>query len=543
MTSLQATAQDTRTVHRPLSCDSPFKPSLHTSVFTYAPEMLLVFTVMLAAASRGDADLWGHLRFGQQTISHLALVRHDPYSYTAPGHLWRNHEWLSEVIMAFFYNKFGVVGLKLWKLSCTAALVGLVAAGLAQTGAPPRIQLLALTVCALTVAPAMHFRPQLFTFASLAALLALLAQQRFRGRTRLWLAIPLMALWANLHGGFIIGVAALLIYVTVVVVEAWVTHSPREQPMRLVAPAMAAIGATLLTPYGWDNWIAVIHAIRNPLTRHLIQDWKPLLMVLASKQEFASEFGYLMFCISCLVLVLLMGAVAVCASLGPDRKSLPQLGIAAAMSAAAFLSVRNMPLAGIACTVPLARHATLLRLKIKSKQAGPERQRFSTAPMRSLFVAIALILAAMEFLKPIDISEFPQYPSGAVAFMQSHQLSGNILCGYNWGEYLIWQMGPSSKVFIDGRYDTVYPASVILDAIAFGSGDSHAAAAVLRRYPHDFVLTAVGTRPSAFMEHASGWKLIYRDPDSELFARQTSAAAKLPGVPVLGTPPSRRNFP
>src|SRR5579885_441929 len=539
MTPMQAAVPKSITAQTPLPYRSPCSPSL----FAYAPEMLLAFSVALAAQSWGDADLWGHLRFGQQTISHLGLIRHDPYSYSAPGHLWLNHEWLTEVIMALFYNQLGVIGLKLWKLGCAATVVCLLAAGLGQTQAPPRIQLCVLALCALSTAPAMAFRPQLFTFALFAGLLALLAEHRFRGRAHLWLAVPLMALWANLHGGFIVGVAALLIYAAVLIVEAVITASPLAQPTRLATTVLAAIGATFLTPYGWDSWTAVIHAIGNPLTRTMIEDWKSPLMLLTMRPEAFGTSAYIMFGISCLTLVVIVGGVAVCAGLTPEPQDLPQLAIAAAMSGAAFVSMRNMPLAGIACAVPLAHHSSLLGSKIKWKRAAPQRPVFSTPPLRLLIAALALALAAMEVLQPIDISASPPYPSGAVAFMKAHRLTGNLLCGYNWGEYLIWHVGPSSKVSIDGRYDTVYPAAVILDAIAFGSGDSRAAASVLQRYPHDYVLTWPGSRPDAFMEHARGWKLIYRDRDAELFARATSAAAKLPGLPVVGIEPAHRNFP
>ena len=71
--------------------------------------------------------------------------------------------------------------------------------------------------------------------------------------------------------------------------------------------------------------------------------------------------------------------------------------------------------------------------------------------------------------------------------MKENRLSGNIMTDFGWGEYVIWHMAPASKVFIDGRYDTVYPASVIDDYLAFNYGEA-GAKDFLTRYPHDFVL-------------------------------------------------------
>ncbi len=264
------------------------RPGPSRSLFTYAPELLLVFVVMMGAGFSADPDLWGHIRFGQETLSRLAVVHNDPYSYTAFGHPWHNHEWLTEVIMALLYNKLGVIGLKLWKFAGAGAIVSLLTVGMNQTGASARIQLSALAVCVVTLMPSMQFRPQLFTFVLFAGLLALLAADRYRGGARLWTAVPLMALWANLHGGFIIGVAALTIYAPAVAIVGLVRRRTMERACLAAAVAIAATAATLLTPYGLDNWLAVIHAVGNPLTRRLIQDWESPLVYM-SWQQFANR--------------------------------------------------------------------------------------------------------------------------------------------------------------------------------------------------------------------------------------------------------------
>jgi hypothetical protein len=126
--------------------------------------------------------------------------------------------------------------------------------------------------------------------------------------------------------------------------------------------------------------------------------------------------------------------------------------------------------------------------------------------------------------------------------MKKRGLHGNMLNEFGWGEYLIWHMTPASKVFMDGRYDTVYPPGVIEDYFNF-STDAANAGKVLRSYPHDFVLIPPRLPAYSLMVKSPGWKLIYRDPDSALFAREDSAAAKLPEIPVVSTAPSNDYFP
>ena len=126
------------------------------------------------------------------------------------------------------------------------------------------------------------------------------------------------------------------------------------------------------------------------------------------------------------------------------------------------------------------------------------------------------------------------YPSAALAFMNAHGLHGNVLNEFGWGEYLIWHAAPADKVFIDGRYDTVYPFKVIRDYLEFYF-DEPDASAVLESYPHDFVLIGLQAPARRLMERRRDWKLLYRDNDALLYARASAPAARLPDLPVTAT--------
>ena len=129
--------------------------------------MVALVIVIADSGQMTDTDLWGHIRFGQAVIAQHHLLLRDPYSYTAFGGRWSNHEWLTEVVMAAAYNILGVVGLKLWKLACVTATMLLLAMGLAETGAPPSVQLniFALAAVGMMLGPA---TPTAFTVGCLA---------------------------------------------------------------------------------------------------------------------------------------------------------------------------------------------------------------------------------------------------------------------------------------------------------------------------------------------------------------------------------------
>jgi len=180
-------------------------PGRALSLLRYSPAFLAFIIVVADAGRWADPDLWGHLVFGRLILMRGHLPPRDIYSYSAAGLPWHDHEWLSEVVLALCWSGLGVVGLKLMKLAATAATITLLAMGAGETGAPIPLQLVVLTTAATALAPMMQFRPQLFDFVLLSALLLLLARDSYRRAGRLWLAIPMFVLWANLHGGFFVG--------------------------------------------------------------------------------------------------------------------------------------------------------------------------------------------------------------------------------------------------------------------------------------------------------------------------------------------------
>ncbi|HTW86405.1 MAG TPA: hypothetical protein VMD75_00235 [Candidatus Binataceae bacterium] len=504
------------------------------SLLRYSPAAMLVAIAVADATRFADPDLWGHLRFGQATLAHGHLTLSDPYSYSAFGLPWHNHEWLTEVLMAALYNLFGVVGLKLWKFAMTAVTLIFVAVAMAETSASITLQLLLMLAAALALSPQLQFRPQLFTFAFLSILIAMLTRYNYRGRALLWLAIPMLALWANLHGGFIVGIATLGLFTIVIAAQDLLVHRGLRRAIYPGAITIAAIVATLLNPYGIGMWYAVGHALANPFTRGAVSDWRPMGRALVVQAHLA-PLGIIYYG----AVIALLGGFVLSIVMAPRGGDLPLIAVAIMMTAAALLSVRNMALAVIAAAAPLARHAELAMAAGRTADAAdtaappPLRQ----APVNQLIMAAAAIaLAGYTGLFSGPLLDAGRYPVGAVAFMETHHLHGNLLCDFNWGEYLIWHLWPGSKVFIDGRYDTVYPEKVFDDYLTFYL-NRPGAAEVLKRYPHDFVLIPIKCKAYLPMSANPGWKLIYHDADAALFAPAGSPAAGIPEVPISGTAP------
>ncbi|MGH7781533.1 MAG: hypothetical protein ACREQR_17100 [Candidatus Binataceae bacterium] len=507
------------------------------SMIRYSPALVLIAIMIMDSTRVADPDLYGHLRFGQQILFSGHIARFDTYSYSIAGLRWISHEWLSEVVIAWFYVHGGVIGLKLMKLGCSAALVLILFAAMRETGASAVTQVAIMLLASVRISVQIQFRPQIFTYLLLAAILMLLARDNFRGRAMLWLTVPMFVLWANLHGGFVVGLGVMGLYTIVRGGQEIVAGRGSARFFHLAAITSACIVATLFTPYGAGSWLSVLHTIGNPSMLGAINEWQPLIKATIGEYHAA----HLSFFYDLSVFGIFL-ATAVTIALAPSTDDLPMVAIAGVLVAAAFLHVRNVPLGMMAAMIPLARHTTLALDARRTSRPGEAPSRRGTTLAGQVIVALAAVALAAEtglFSKKLGLTE--PYPAGALAFMRAHELSGNMLCEYSWNDYIIFHQWPRDKVFLDSRFEMIYPRQIIDAYLAFAFG-REGAPRTLADFPNDFVLIDPKTIAATVMANAAAWRLIYRDSDSLLYARADSAASRIPGVPMIGTA-GKQEFP
>jgi hypothetical protein len=505
-------------------------PAARASVLRYAPALVLLAIAITDCGRYADTDLWGHLRFGQLLIQRGPHPGPDPYSYAPHLPVWLHHEWLSEVLMASIYAGGGVIGLKLWKLACSAATILLVVAAQVETGAPVAIQAVVLLTVSFGLIPYMQFRPLLFSYAFTAATIALIARDNYRQKALPWIVIPGFALWSNLHGSFFVGLGVLGIYTGVRTVTDLAGGHGLRRELRLAAITLASALATLATPYGINTWRAVAISLQNPMTRHVMADWRPLLTVLA--QALGETHGGALFL---WIAIGLMLTLAMCVLIAPRGNDRALVAVAAAINLGAFMAVRNAPLALIASAGPLTRHLDLVLRKGFPRETASAAARAQSVswPTQTFVGLLAVFMLAVTGFFARRIPTATSYPDGAIGFMESHQLHGNILNYFAWGQYLIWHEAPASKVFIDGRYDLVYPPAVVRQYLDFYNARP-GVAPLLDRYPHDYVLLPANCAAARALSMRHDWQLIYRDSTAVLYARVGSSITRGSTAPTIG---------
>ena len=430
--------------------------------------LLFYAALFLFTFHEADEDLWGRMAAGRLTMFEESVPKRDVFAYVPTKPLWVDHEWLSGVVFYEIHRAFGGTGL----LALRAAVgVGAIALLLqAARGASPWTHALLSLAAWPLLAQGFNsvVRAQAFTFLFFAMTLFVLE----RGKGRLAL-VPLAALWANLHGGFVLG------------------------PMLLVAYgfyrlAAACLAATLLNPYGLDYWRYLGEALLMP--RPEIVEWRSA--DLSGIGDLHIQGALL------LVVVLVWGR-------RPRPAHLVLLGSAALAS---LLHVRFAPLLGMVIVVTLGG----------SWEAVFQKRRHALA-VGAMVLALGLIAlgGAIAWLRrdfslqmrvPAD-----RYPVAAVERLKDE--SGNLAVFFNWGEYALYHLYPSVLVSIDGRYETVYPEEIVRANWDF-TGGAPGSERFLDTYPADFALYPRDTAAARWLTGASNWELSHQDGFFVLYRRE-----------------------
>jgi len=497
-----------------VASEGPTKPELPRYSLLSASRWTVILSIALATADNfADPDLWMHILTGQTMVRTGHIPRFDTYSYSAAGAPWHNHEWLSQVAIAFCYAHLGVFGLKLLKILCGSVTIIALAIGISMTGAPARVQRLSLILSAVALSTQMQFRPQLFTFMMLSVVIASIAIEVYTRAATLWPLIPLFALWANFHGGYVVGLGAMGIAAAVMFVQGWLGDAGAIAAARRLA--LITIGcavATILNPFGDSLWRGVAHSVSDPLIRQVVNDWVPLPQAMLSMWRTSPQqlLGYV-------VPLTLFASFIATIAMAPDRKDAALIAIATVFIGTAIYATRNVALAVIALVIPLARHAGLALEPQPAAKAGV-RPKVRDEPPRAMLATCTLVVAIVGGTFSNRLKTWQPVPTGAVAFMERGGLHGNVLNQYEWGPYLAWHLGEGSRVFIDGRCELVYSDKLIRQYAIFFYGID-GGNKVLDEYPHDYVLMGLHTKGADIVRKDPRWELMYEDDTAVLFKR------------------------
>ena len=197
----------------------------------------------------GDPDMWWHLASGRWMVEHGEGLRVDVFSSTATGEPYALGQWLGEVALYEAYAAAGWTGVAVLRASLVA-LGAFAVTRLALRNAPARIAIPLAAAAILLSKSTWTDRPQLFTLALFPVVLELCLAARAGSRPALLATVPVVAFWANVHGGYALGIAVLWIFALEAVLE-----------RRPALPQLAAALVATVVVSSEPGALSLLHAI------------------------------------------------------------------------------------------------------------------------------------------------------------------------------------------------------------------------------------------------------------------------------------------
>lgn len=479
---------------------------------------LLLF--IMAARTPLDSDMWWHLRAGEEMLSTGHFLNEEIFSFTRAGAHWTNVYWLADVTSAWLFRWGGYLALA----GMTTVLV-LVSMGLVyiQSEGPAFLKAAALLLGGVVASTVWTPRPHLYSLVLLALVGYLLFLYKRRGIDRLW-ALPLaFVLWANVHGGYPLGIL-LIGCVLAGEVANHVLNLPVENVLpwkkilRLAGWTAACGLAVLINPNGLDLWRLPFQTVNMQVLQQFIPEWA------------SPDFHNLL---QQSLLWLLLATVLMISFSGRSVDA----GDAFALALFAYLALlarRNYgPFALVAVPILVrygwaavqgwrARTPWLERLfrRAAAKPAASRGvQRLKMAINLGLVAVLALVAVGKIYIvsHPALVGHYLAQgsPIGAIGWINQNRPGARVFNEYNWGGYMQWAM-PQAKIFVDGRTD-IFGDEIIGDWIQTVQG-AEGWEEVITRYQVDLVMIEV-ERPLAQKLEAAGWQRVYQDDMAVIYEK------------------------
>ncbi|MDH3346625.1 MAG: hypothetical protein OEM02_00795 [Desulfobulbaceae bacterium] len=496
------------------------------------------FLGLISRTSVVDLDLFHEMALFREALQLGRLPDHDLYSYIPTVFPVIHHEWGTGAFIYLLTVKLGLggFGLMTLKFFLTFFIVINCYRFALQQGSDNFIYVYcAFFSVVLGWIGFTTIRAQLFTLCLLLVLLFIIERDRKNETWTLWWLVPLFILWINLHGGFVVGIGLVVLYILERFIIHWLNgnnfyKSLYEVKKHLLVLLVICIGLQV-NPYGSDYFPYLWEAITLDRT-DLIKEWRPLWTL--------PPLTFLVYCGAVLLTILPFWY--------KRYIEVPGLVLVMVTAIAGLLHFRHLSLFALLflCYVPAYLRGTPVGYAIRN--IFSENSNILTM----LYIVVTILFGGYsvsnQFWKlkvPTDMASHEKslwvYPVGAVNYLKEQNFTGNLMTPYNMGAYVSWKMYPKVKVSMDSRFEVAYTYEAVVENGLFYEGVSFWYE-ISKRYNTDGLLVPNWSKVKQIIdEEPKSWKLIYSDGAYSVYMAK-NIAMNYP-VTQLGNKTSIGTFP
>lgn len=502
--------------------------------------LILSAFYLFASPKLFDSDFWWHIATGRYILASGSLPDSDPFSFTSSLEENKNlhpirenfilkQYWLGQVIFYFVYKHTGATGIILLRALLLTMTLVLVLWRLRRWDVSLPLSFIFSFTLLTIIGRSIGERPVLFTIFFTAVIFFILEDFKDKRDKRIFLLLPLMVLWANLHGGFIIGVVIITVFMLgegLKIVFKKVAYAKYEIVLFYTATVLA-LGFSFINPTGWDAFIIAFSG-KYKLFVAGIQEYQSPIFYYRTKLS-PIDYGYV--ALSAIFLIVLIFK---------NRKvDLTHAILVSGLFCASVFAIRFLVFYSIIATMILGKETdTFLRRLLATKISERTNSRLSAVLICACLVSSILFAIGMGVFKDIRFGVAAGYsvPESAVNFIEKNKLQGNVLNDFGYGGYISWRLYPWKKTFIDTRalnltvmheYGWIMSAVKSLSNKELASGKVPLWKRLLNHYDINLIFLSIfdifGQVPSIMFELAEGneWVPVYCDQISFIFVKNT----------------------
>lgn len=456
-----------------------------------------------------EGDTWWHLAAAANILKTHTWPTHDIYSFTAFGSPWIEYEWLGDLVLNLFWKLGGLQGLMVFVIVLAGIIMLLLYYYAWLRSKNSKAAFISCSLVLVLASLQFTVRPQMLGYIFLVVTLICLEKFRQGSPRFLWFLPFVFLLWVNTHGTFVLGFLILGVYwasglrefqFARIYAKRWTSTQRRQLELTFLVCLIASI----VTPYGTQ---LVAYPLKMVSSQHLIvqtvQEWMPLDI-----SQFYGKFF--------LALLMLFWIGLATSRLTLRLEDFLLLAFATAET---FMHARFV-LLFVPVFVPLA--AELLARFIPKYQPAKDPH-----ALNFVLMAVVIIGTVKSFPSRTNLEQRLQHrvPVKAIQFLQDHPEINRTFNGADWGSYMLYFLGPSHHVFIDGRYDIYQYTGVLADYLAI----THLAPDtlfLLRKYRVNSCLISRRSALATLLETSRGWKEVYHDPTSVILVKTREMSAQ-----------------
>jgi hypothetical protein len=452
--------------------------------------------IVLGNGLLNDPDTLWQITIGQWILDHRAVPETDIYSFTMQGQPWISTQWLAQVMYAKAFAIAGWSGPVVLAAAAIATTFALLTQQVSRRLGDSATLVFVAVALSLTV-PHLLARPHVLAMPVMVLWIGGLIEAADRRAAPSFILLPLIALWANLHGGFVFG----LFLIGPIALDALVNTDAvarKALALRWAAFGLAALIASGLTPYGWDALLASRKILSLGSALPLISEWRP------------ADFGSLG-----IFEVTLLGGMGLALYHGVE---LPLMRIAL------LLGLVHMALSQARAGEILALVAPLVLAEPLARQIG-RRDMFASSnePIRGPLLAGVIAVLAAATLGYASVHRYEPNvrgtPVAAVTELKKLNVS-RVFNDYDFGGYLIASGVPT---FIDGRTELFGEQFFVEHNNASGLMQPENLFRLLDTYKIEATLMRTQSAATKLLDHIDGWQKIYSDGIATIHLRQAGA--------------------